>query len=192
MKQQWHNLLGQLDVLEYGREILSSNKIIEFENSTKILLPQSYKEFCEVFGTGLFGNFVGIVSPSLDFFEYGKTIIFRINEEVEMFPSKDREWDRGVKSILDSAFIFGGNSVWEYIAFWDLRTYQKSDRSYDIYWMSTSFSGSEDDETFYIGRDFFEFVVDFCLGTKVFEILPFSKQPPPECIYQTFTRSSWS
>ncbi|MEM8779341.1 MAG: hypothetical protein AAGF26_10820, partial [Cyanobacteria bacterium P01_G01_bin.49] len=86
--------------------------------------------------------------------------------------------------LLDSAFVFGrepsANSI-----FWDLRSYNNKDKSYDIYWANSDcFSG----EIYKLGRDFYEFITEFCLGTKSFEILPKEKWPLQESLQKTFTR----
>lgn len=112
--EQWQALLAQLEVIESfeGREILTAEDLLTFETQNNIVLPATYKEFCQVFG-------------SLDL-------------------------------------------------------------SRDIYWVSIDFL--EEDRIYQVGRNFFEFVRDFCLGLKSQEVLPESIRPLPSVLGQTFTR----
>jgi len=57
-----------------------------------------------------------------------------------------------------------------------LRSYKKPDDSYDIYWLHYD---DFDGEVYQVGRDFFDFIHDFCLGRKSYSFLPESMQPEP-------------
>lgn len=43
-------------------------------------------------------------------------------------------------------------------------------------------------DVYKIGRDFYEFVQNFCLGRKAYEVLPESIQPNLESIRPTYSR----
>ena len=67
MVDKWQTLLKQLEILESseGVEIWSQQKLQAFEAETGILLPIGYQEFCQVLGTGMFGNYIRIYCPHL-------------------------------------------------------------------------------------------------------------------------------
>ena len=186
MSERWQSLLNQLEIIEtpYGSEFWSQDELDAFENEMRIVFPIGYKEFCQVFGTGCFGDFISIFCPNLKF---SNICLEAIKNEIIDFPDPEHEkmMDReSLIYLLDSAFVFGrepsANSI-----FWDLRSYQESDKSYDIYWANSDcFSGN----IYKIGRDFYEFVSEFCLGTKSYEILPKREWPPQESLQKTFTR----
>jgi hypothetical protein len=87
-------------------------------------------------------------------------------------------------SLLDCSFVFGSEPSANSI-FWDLRSYNKLDKSYDIYWANSDcFSG----DIYKIGRDFYEFITEFCLGEQSYEILPEKEWSSKKALQKTFTR----
>lgn len=87
-------------------------------------------------------------------------------------------------TLLDSSFVFGTEPS-SISIFWDMSSYNKSDKNCDIYWAnSEDFRGN----IYKIGRDFYEFITEFCLGTKSYEILPEKEWRYKESIQKTFTR----
>ena len=187
--QKWRDLFAQLEVIDYGQETFSEEQLIVIEVAEGIILPAEYKKFCQVFGTGMFGEFIGISCPTSYWLEASRQHLENIRYELTQFPSEEHGKNIDINTILkllDSAFVFGDDSG-AYIALWDLRTYSEVDQSYDIYWTNSDcFNG----DIYLVGRTFYEFVKDFCLGTRAFEILPESMHPIPETIYQSFTSSS--
>lgn len=186
--EKWQSLFSRLEIIDEDEEILTEESLQEFENDKDIVLPLEYKNFCRVFGTGLFGDFVFVASPSHEFYNFAEVALEGIRSELKLFPSHDLSRDQELEELLDSAFVFGGDSVWGNLGFWDLRTYSESDQSYDIYWIGTDLL---DEDAYLVGRNFFDFVQDFCLGTEAYKVLPDLKQPESQVIHSTFTRSSW-
>jgi hypothetical protein len=182
MLSEWNQLLAQIEILEEGSEILNKEGLSRFEVENNILLPPGYKEFCQTFGTGSFGNFIRIYSPNQNLVEYSRLSLESISEQVELFPSENLTRDSNLQSLLENGFVFG-DDFGANIAIWDLRTYSDLDKSYDIYWIDIDAS---DKDVYRVGRDFFEFVTDFCLGRGTYEYLPEDKRPPSDI--QTFTR----
>lgn len=186
MKERWQSLLDQLEIIEIPNcsEFWSQDELDAFEKETGIIFPVGYKEFCQVFGTGYFGEFITIYCPHLKF---SNACLGAIKDEIINFPDPEHEkmMDReSLLDLLDSAFIFGSEPSAISI-FWDLRSYNKLDKSYDIYWVNSDcFSG----KIYKLGRDFYEFVCDFCLGTKSYEILPEEEWRPPAALQRTFSR----
>lgn len=186
MIERWSFLLNELEIIEtpYGSEVWSKEELDSFENETGIILPAEYKEFCQVFGTGCFGDFVSIYCPNP---QLSSICLGAIKDEITRFldPCHEKIMDRkSLINLLNSAFVFGSESSGISI-FWDLRSYNQVDESCDIYWANSDcFSGN----IYQIGRDFYKFVTEFCLGTKSYEILPQKEWPPQEAIQGTFTR----
>jgi hypothetical protein len=56
MIAEWQKLLEQVEVRGDIFELTSEEELLEFEARTGIVLPCNYKEFCQVFGFGEFGN----------------------------------------------------------------------------------------------------------------------------------------
>ena len=188
MIKQWEALMVQLEVngdnIEQGT--WSQNNLQTFETETGIVLPEDYKEYCQIFGTGRLGNYMRIYCPNI---YYSELTLGAIRDEIDQAsdPTHSEIMNiEDIKQLLDCAFVFGDNASAD-IVFWDLRTYQNLDKSYDIYLAN---SDCFDGEIHKVGRIFYEFVLDFCLGTKSLEILPDEMQPLPEELTRTFTYGS--
>lgn len=189
--EKWEHLLAQLEILSCGQEIFSEEELRNAEAKAGFVFPLEYKRFCQVFGTGMFGQFIGISCPTDYWLESSRVQLEAIRYDILNLSSNEQSQIMNMDPILellDAAFIFGDDSG-AHVALWDLRTYSESDLSYDIYWMA---SDEFDGNIYRIGRNFFEFVRDFCLGNKAYEILPCSMHPSQGAIYLTFTRSSTS
>ncbi|MEG3932392.1 MULTISPECIES: WD40 domain-containing protein [unclassified Microcoleus] len=186
--QKWRSLLAHLEVFDERGECLSEQEMLEFETKNNIKLPKDYKIFSQIFGSGTLGNMINIYSPiySHCFHQFSlETIHYEITYH-QLYSLEELEKDMTLESIADllkGAFVFGEDCAAR-IAIFDLRTYSESDYSCDIYWLKCP---EFDGEIYRIGRDFFEFVCDFCLGTKSYEILPISICPDPSCLVHTFT-----
>ena len=184
--QKWQKLLKILEVIRTSQaEILTEVDLSRVEIERHLILPTDYKDFCQTFGSGIFGDFIAIHCPSSQLFSRSNLAIKSIKEQIRKYPSKNTQWDRELESLLDSALMFGHDDRAN-IVFWDLRSYKSSDKSYDIYWAKVD---EFDDNIYKVGRDFFDFVREFCLGIKAFEILPEELWPLPNDIRLQFT--SW-
>lgn len=190
MINQWRQLLANLQIRESdsGREILSEDKLTAFEIQNNITLPADYKDFCQIFGTGSLWDFVVIYCPS-NYLLTTQDMIGGMIAQIRRYPSPDLNRDLEYINLLHSAFMFGEYGAGGSLIFWDLRTYSDVDKSYDIYW--ADWETPECDDCIFIGRNFFEFVRDFCYGTKSFELLPqLMEGLSPEDIEYTFIRSN--
>lgn len=178
-KQKWQNLLAQLEIIEnQGWGIWSEERLLAFEAKTGIILPAGYKEFCQIFGSGMLGYDMRISYPNLLESDLTAASLKDSLDSVAQNVPNLAE----IQKTLDSAFFFADNSN-AHLVFWDLRTYSESDRSYDIY---ITYLDCFEGEFYQIGRDFFEFVRDFCLGMKSYEVLPEWMRPYPEELTLTF------
>lgn len=169
--QKWLNLLENIDLTKKSSErvIVSELQLSNFESETGIILPTEYKNYCQVFGSGRFGDIVSIyyLSPSL--IEVSKRLVnLIVKPQIKKYPSKDKLSDRKLFNWLDRILIFASDDRGN-VAAWDLKAFNESNNSYDIYWIQID---RFDDEIYKLGSDFFDFVNDFCLGKKSFDFLP--------------------
>ncbi|WP_293125327.1 SMI1/KNR4 family protein [Microcoleus sp. bin38.metabat.b11b12b14.051] len=186
--QKWQSLLAHLEVFDEQGECLTEEEMLQFETTNNIKLPKDYKKLSQVFGSGRFGEFIIIYSPirSHYFHQFPlETIQYEITNRL-WYSLEELEKNMNLESIADllkGAFVFGEDGG-TYIAIFDLKTYSESDYSCDIYWVHCpEFDGG----IYHVGRDFWEFVCNFCLGTKSYKILPISICPDPSCLVHTFT-----
>jgi SMI1 / KNR4 family (SUKH-1) len=190
---QWRELLSTLHVTEEeGTELSSEHDLSNFELEFNVRLPSGYKHFCQIFGTGLIGDFLRIYCPSRNLVG-SQEVIMGMAEQLRDHPSGNAKRDQEYIELLNLSLGFAddfGNVMFS----WDLRTFSELDNSYDIYcgvWESP-----DEDDPILVGRDFFEFIQDFCLGRRAYEILPDSlKCIVPEEIPLTFERfkpSEWN
>jgi hypothetical protein len=171
--QQWQDFLSQLEIIDSVCETCSPADLLRFELYHNIILPQEYKEYCQILGTGLLGYGMHIYALTPGLLEYSETTLASLIENLELFPSDDIARDQRLKNLFQSSFVFADDSG-AHIALWDLKTYRDADKSYDIYWVDVDLVDDDDR----IGRSFFEFVSDFCLGKSSYEFLPEAKRPP--------------
>jgi hypothetical protein len=133
-----------------------------FESEAGHKLPSEYKKYLEVFGAGGFGlDGFRIDCPNvynIDAFLGGNVSI--LESCLETFKI-DKKWTSKLQGLLENSYIFGdGSNKVEFV--FDLRTWSNIDQSYDIYGLNFSTCCF-----FQIGRDFFEFVRDCCIGEKI-------------------------
>ncbi len=186
MIQQWQALFAEIEIIQQNPQILNEEELSRFEAENNVILPAGYKEFCQTFGTGCFGDFVRIYCPDQDLVTYSNLSLEAIKEEIESSPSEQPDRDSNFQSILANGFVFG-DDFGANIAVWDLRTYSEIDESYDIYWIDIDAS---DDDLCRVGRDFFEFVTNFCIGQDAYHLLPEEKRPSTSSIPRAFTQFS--
>jgi WD40 repeat protein len=185
MKQKWQALLNYIEFIEdpYGGEVWDEQQIINFELQNNIVLPADYKDFCQVFGSGMFGDYMRFWCPSKEL-QLGINVL-KIEIDNYVYNNPDNSLDlESLNKLLSNAFVFGDNSCAE-ILFLNLESYSNLDKSCDIYLVRLdSFEGN----LYQVGRNFFEFVCDFCLGTKAYEVLPEWMHPYPQELHYTFTQ----
>lgn len=159
--EKWKTLLAQTKVIYEFQDHLSVRSVeqlLEFENQAEFLLPSEYKEFCQVFGSGIFTKYrFNIDCPSLE--GLGKEQISNLDTIGAIKGSYPYSLD--VHNLLDSAYIFGVGDGYIFFLF-DLRTYSELDQSYKIYVLDDE----REHTVHYLGRSFFEFIRDMCLGDR--------------------------
>ena len=168
--QKWYELLQKIIINDKfsKQNIFSSSQLADFEAITDIMLPQEYKYFCQIFGSGRFGDIVTIYTPSLSRFDRSKQLIDIVKQQIKEYPSKEKIKDEKLSNWLDSTLLIGDDDRGN-IAVYDLASFDNSKKTYDIYWIQID---DFNDEIFKISSDFFDFVNDFCLGNKQYDFLP--------------------
>jgi SMI1-KNR4 cell-wall len=169
MLQDWQNLSCSL-VLDNDlpMEIITIEQFNYFEKKFKINFPEEYKEFCQIFGTGLFQSTFSIYAPS-DYLLSHQNLISLVIKNISQFPSNNPQEDERKIDLLSHSFIFGCDGG-SYMFIWDLNTYCDVDKSYDMYWVLwDSPSDLFDQEFKFLGRSFFDFIKNILLTPKIYE-----------------------
>jgi hypothetical protein len=169
--QKWLDLLEDITLEnKYSERVLISQlELSNFESETGIILPSEYKNYCQVFGSGRFGDPIRIHYLRPSSVGLSKRLIdLVVKPQIKEYPSKDKLIDRKLLHWLDYILIFASDDRGN-IAAWDLKSFNQTDNSYDIYWIQIEYF---DDEIYKIGSDFYDFINDFCLGKKSFDFLP--------------------
>ena len=143
MNKKWRVLLNQLEIFQLHSEksFWEKEDIKKFEHDENIILPAEYKIFCQVFGTGILGEDISIFRP--DYYYY-----------------------KLIRKDFDQYVLLFGRIEDECLLFWDLRTYSDLDRSYDIFIIS-EYGFPPYNIPHRVGRNFYFFIRDFCLGMKI-------------------------
>ncbi|MBE9009264.1 SMI1/KNR4 family protein [Pseudanabaenaceae cyanobacterium LEGE 13415] len=169
MSNSWHELM---QTLQFEGENASRNPseevIAVFEQEHKITLSSDYKEFCELFGSGCFGNTLDIYCPGNSQLLLGQERLQLIINNIREFSSGDAQLDDEKIDLLSNGFWIGIDSS-GYCLICDLGTYCDEDSSYDLYWVQEDCPESESLEcnVYYAGRSFFELFRDFCNGLRI-------------------------
>lgn len=191
MLQTWQGLLSRTTVIG-ERESWSELEIVAIERERNIILPVVYKEFLQVFGAGSFEDKITIYSPTA--FQLAWTRDWIENMEERLSPSKPSfsvikpDTLRILNSLLKSTLLFSADGG-AFYGFFALETYSDLDQSCDIYWVSLDVIYNN--EIYRISRNFFEFVQDFCLGTKFSEVILDYSFQPARPIFAPFSHGSF-
>jgi hypothetical protein len=161
MLTEWESLLNSLNLT--GIACLSSEKeLFEFEQKCGFKLPESYKNYCRVFGRGRFKD------KDMTIFEILPTpwIDDTIAENLDILEGQFIYDDSPLEKHLKKHGFYIGIAV-DFRFFWDLDSYQESDDEYDIYARTEWDYGLHK-----VGRSFFEFIQDFCIGQAGIRAFP--------------------
>ena len=189
MTIRWDGLSATLPM---GQKITACTEeaLSNLEEVLSMKLPKGYREFCQVFGTGEFNRLARIycpcaIQPEKDIRYSGPFMLQSLKEAVEFereshemgHPSIPVETISSLERLLASAVVFGDTARAD-IFLWDLTSFNASDQSYDIYMVPFDSLN----RFLRVGRDFREFVYNFCFSSNADEILPPDlrfNQPPP-------------
>lgn len=170
--EKWKALLGRTEIIYEQTDHLWTQdleQLLEYEKRTGVILPSEYKEFCQIFGSGWFTkNSFEILCPDLT--DEGRGPIS--SEDAISAIKESYPYPIEVHELLDSSYIFGSGDGFIFFLF-DLRTYSSIDKSYDIYIIDDERNNS----VHYLGRSFFEFIQEMCLGDRVILEFPALRNP---------------
>jgi hypothetical protein len=164
----WENLLKGTTWLDPPNRLTEQ----EFHSVTKpysFNIPSGYKEFYLTFGRCSFVDSIGgdYLDMYLNDFDLSITYLSFLRDSLERlirdYPNEDFTF---YKTLLGNCFNFAGSSDAQFYL-WDLKSYSPKDNSYDIYLVRI-----DSPDIFLVGRDFFTFVKDYCLGNKLHMSLP--------------------
>jgi hypothetical protein len=158
-----------LGIDNFAQELFtpSEQELEEYELILKHHLPLEYKNFCRVFGEGRFSDdeFCINCQDTLDPIENLESNPSILESCLETF-KYEHQWTSQLQSLVENAYLFGwGNN--KLIFVFDLRTWSDSDQSYDIYGLKFS-----DCYCYQVGRDFFKFIQEGCIGGKINKEFP--------------------
>lgn len=167
--EKWTDLKRTLTVTQESFLLCSAEDIDETEKDLGFKFPGGYKEYSSIFGSGSLGigempDEFRIYCPccpqnQFDIRETGYNLIgLKLDLEATGLSEAD-ERAKIAYHLLENGYAFADTPGAD-VFFWDLSSYRDDDQSYDIYWKADENS----DAIKLVGRDFFEFVVNFCLG----------------------------
>ncbi|WP_103668610.1 SMI1/KNR4 family protein [Pseudanabaena sp. BC1403] len=180
--EKWYELLKSIQ-FEGVLNVMSLEDLQEFEKDNNMSFPKEYKEFCQVFGSGFFGNEIRIdCPPEIERSPILRSEIFEYLENLKKL--SDFPVDKAVQitKLLKNALFFGstGNSE---VFLWNLATENCTDSNYDIYMTNLECFECEGGEIEIVGRSFYTFIKDIALKN-----LPFtgvmSKYTYPDEMFQ--------
>jgi hypothetical protein len=187
IRNSWQELFDSLRILvdepEWG--VSTEDEIVAFEQRNNIVLPSDYRNFCKILGSGVASNWLEIYCPGCSLLTQSQEGLALTIDYIRQFPSENPETDQQKIDVLANSFTFADDAGSHFLL-WDLRTYRDEDCSYDIYWAVWDSPESEDLETDlrFVGRSFFEFVRDFCYGSRRTDLYPSGGQRVVEYTYR--------
>ena len=147
-----------------------------FESSTKFMLPNEYKEFCMIFGEGIFGiNLFNIWCLSYGFNDKEELDViiedtFSYDNDMIDNYKTGCHWDESFKNLLESALFFGQGAQSETSFMFDLKSYSATDSSYDIYGIRCRTWNHGYPHSmgviYFLGRSFFKFIKELCIENQ--------------------------
>jgi hypothetical protein len=211
---KWLNLRkDRVEVVmgEYANrmELATLAEIEDFENHTHITLPNEYKEFCLVFGHGMFGitHFEIECLPryKISGAEDRWTIEGRLgfNQDVLLNFERGCKWTSTIEKTFKSALVFGHGDYKDKCFLFDINSYSEEDFSCDIYGLfcyGVSCGNVNHGHTgisYFLGRSFFDFISNVCIGERAqlecprllpeTEMYEQERATKPECYYRSKT-----
>jgi hypothetical protein len=198
-KTKLENLVGRLSIDHRYSQVMTPDNFKELEDRLSLKIPQDYQYFCQELGSGRLDYFIDVyclvdnlIIESKFLTQYmidniNKYRSIRINNSEEQEFYKNRDEDSYIQ-LLESTLIFGFYNG-EIAFFWDTRTYDPNDDSYDIYYYYIY--ESHDEQPVKIGRSFTDFICDFGYGQLPCELMPDIIGESPRVIQYSFYGHYW-
>jgi hypothetical protein len=148
-------------------DLIKLKQIEDFECKSKFALPLEYKEFCLMFGAGVFGiNHFRIECLPEYVDSFGDNNIedfFMSNREILHNFKDDCQWTDESSEVLGSAIIFGTGYDKGVAFVFDKKTFSNQDLSYDIYGVFREDLSASSGSIYFLGRSFFDFIKNICI-----------------------------
>jgi hypothetical protein len=155
--------LNEIDDIALQFSRINQAELEQFEFKVGYKLPLEYKNYLQIFGAGGFSSDgFRVHCPdvyNIDAFVGGNVSIL---ESCKLAFQYNKRWTNRLQDLIENSYIFGDRDSDEVEFVFDLRTWSNNDQSYDIYGLNFSSCCY-----FQIGRDFFEFVRDCCIGKRI-------------------------
>lgn len=164
---KWRKLIDQLEGNLPKGSLCTVEQIQKAEQDLGFEFPEGFREFCLTFGSGSFG----VGEYPNEFYIYGVSDAvsrFDIRSIGYMLTGLKITYDTGdlaeasmgvAEHLLEYGYPFGSSPNGDSFL-WDLASCTEHDHSYDIYWIP----GDQENEIRQVGRDFYAFIDQFCLG----------------------------
>jgi SMI1-KNR4 cell-wall len=165
--EKWYELLKGIQ-FEGVLNVMSLEDLQGFERDNNMSFPKEYKEFCQVFGSGGFGNEITIYCPpEIEGSPIWSSLIFEHLESLKELPDSPVDKAEQITKLLKNALFFGstGNSE---VFLWNLATENCTDSNYDIYMTNLECFECEGGEIEIVGRSFYTFIKDIALKNVPF------------------------
>lgn len=160
----WKRLYNTLEIVGEGNPLPKPEKqaISDLEKELHFKFPREYRKFLSVFGAGLLGGDILILSPG-----YPDHDVYDLKWRYEAIHINDDSWilkykedsPEFIRRIIPFATSFGGDRF-----FWDPEDVRDPQtHEYGIYNRPR-----HDDNFFLVATAFRKFVLDICLGKKLY------------------------
>lgn len=195
--EKWKALFESLEVNGEATHLRDEEAFRLFEEKAGMALPEGFREYCQVFGSGAHSREFFIFCPcspgekgdllsfglrSLE--SYKAEVVYEINHSLAGHPASDYDKMRWLEGLLENAFPFATDGFAE-VFVWDLNSYSRADGSYDIYRVGMD----ELADACLVGRDFYRFVSEFIYEHKI-DGVPLKNNRYPE-VRRIFDRVGW-
>jgi SMI1-KNR4 cell-wall len=180
--EKWYELLKDASVKK-TQYLTSSDDLQAFEIDNNISLPEEYKGFCQVFGTGIFGNEISIYCPPE--IEWTHTVVARFARQLEFLEQTNQisiHRAEHIARLLKNALIFGSTGSSDFFL-WSLAT-ENSDNCKNIYMVNNDSFECEGGEIEIVSKSFYTFIKDIALKNEPFTGV-MSKYSYPDQIFES-------
>ena len=182
--KNWQKLLDKLRVIGTP---LTNNKmeLVAFEEQANVKLPIDYHVYCQVFGGGDFNEIIGIERVAKD----SQEMVDKLDEQKDFKDSilLGNEDNEILLRLVRASYIFGLRTLGTGVFFaFDTSSYRDDDQSCDIYLIKDDIGRVHS-----LGRNFHEFIANYCIGEKLLEDFPNIYFADPDFVYP-MTFSCWS
>ena len=167
--EDWTKLLERVKI-EGQKRLLTEEGIAFFEKSFNICLPSDYKQFCQVFGSGIIGGEWNIFFPDEELISYSNQFIKWFKERVNSFELISNP-ETNILEMLDNCLVFGNSPSCVQLV-WDLRTQSVMNGDCDIYLIQSEIVEKHEESIYKVGKSFYEFALAVLLDKSAYEKLP--------------------